>query len=157
MKRIIWAAIICLGVLTPGGGAFADDDRTVTVGFQVIYNPWKVAITSGAFAGATSHSIKWRQFESGAQVINALALGEVDIAMAGSSPIAAGLSRGIDMELFWIVEDIADAEALVVRYDSGIASPQELRGKIVAVPLASRPPISTCCSPSSSSASTLRS
>jgi len=137
MKRIIWAAIICLGVLTPGRGAFANDDRPVTVGYQLVYNPWKVAITSGAFAAATSHSIKWRQFDSGAQVINALALGEVDIAMSGSSPIAAGLSRGIDMELFWIVEDIADAEALVVRYDSGIISPQDLRGRIIAVPLAS--------------------
>ncbi len=137
MKRIMWAAIICLGVLTPWVGASADDDGPVTVGYQLVYNPWKVAITSGAFASATSHSIKWRQFESGAQVINALALGEVDIAMSGSSPIAAGLSRGIDMELFWIVEDIADAEALVVRYDSGITSPQELRGRTIAVPLAS--------------------
>jgi taurine transport system substrate-binding protein len=133
----MWAAMVCLGVLAPGTGTLADDDRTVTVGYQVIYNPWKVSIASGAFAGNTSRSIEWRQFDSGAQVLNAMALGEVDIAMAGSSPIAAGLSRGIDMELFWIVEDIAAAEALVVRDGSGIAAPQDLRGKTVAVPLAS--------------------
>ncbi|MFP6744940.1 MAG: taurine ABC transporter substrate-binding protein [Alphaproteobacteria bacterium] len=137
MNRILWAAIACLGVLAPGTGGFAADDRPVTVGYQLVYNPWKVFITTGAFAGNTSRSIEWRQFDSGAQVINALALGKVDIAMAGSSPIAAGLSRGIDMELFWIVEDIAAAEALVVRAGSGIAAPQDLRGKTVAVPLAS--------------------
>ena len=60
-----------------------------------------------------------------------------EVEKAGSSPIAAGLSRGIDMELFWIVEDIAAAEALVARHGSGIAAPQDLRGKTVAVPLAS--------------------
>lgn len=55
--------------------------------------------------------------------------------MSGSSPIPAGLSRGIDMELFWIVEDIVDA--LMVRYDSGIVASQDLRGRTIAVPLAS--------------------
>lgn len=137
MKRILMAAIVCLGVWAPGTGGAADDEGSVTVGYQAIYNPWKVLIANGTFAGNTGRSIEWRRFDSGAQVINALALGKIDIAMAGSSPIAAGLSRGIDMELFWIVEDIAAAEALVVRHGAGIAAPQDLRGKIVAVPLAS--------------------
>jgi taurine transport system substrate-binding protein len=57
--------------------------------------------------------------------------------MAGSSPIAAGVSRGVDLELFWIAEDIASAEALVVRDGSGIAAPQDLKGKKLAVPFVS--------------------
>ena len=138
MKRILLLAMVSLGVLATGAASHADDsDKTVTVGFQLVYNPWKVAISTGAFAGNTSRSIAWRQFDSGAQVINAMALGEVQIAMAGSSPIAAGLSRGLDIELFWIVEDIAAAEALVARDGSGIAAPQDLVGKIVAAPFAS--------------------
>ena len=69
MKRILLLAMVCLGVLAPRAASHADDsDKTVTVGFQLIYNPWKVAISTGAFAGNTSRSIAWRQFDSGAQV-----------------------------------------------------------------------------------------
>ncbi len=57
--------------------------------------------------------------------------------MAGSSPIAAGVSRGLNLELVWIIEDIASAEALVVREGSGITAPQDLRGKRLGVPFAS--------------------
>ena len=108
MKRIFLLAMVCLGVLATGVASHAgDSDKAVTVGYQLVYNPWKVAITTGAFAGNTSRSIAWRQFESGAQVINAMALGEVQIAMAGSSPIAAGLSRGcrwrIDRRFSWLL------------------------------------------------------
>jgi taurine transport system substrate-binding protein len=41
------------------------------------------------------------------------------------------------MVLFWIVEDIGAAEALVVRNGSGIVAPQDLRGKRIAVPFVS--------------------
>ena len=129
--------MVCLGVLALGGAALADSDEPVTVGYQLVYNPWKVAIANGEFEAATGRAIAWRKFDSGAKVINAIALGEVQIAMAGSSPIAAGLSRGLDIELFWIVEDIASAEALVARDGAGIAAPQDLRGKTVAAPFAS--------------------
>jgi taurine transport system substrate-binding protein len=118
-----------------GGAALAQ--KEVTVGYQLIYNPWKVAIADGAFEKETGYKIDWRRFDSGSKVITAMASGDVDIALAGSSPIAAGVSRGIDMQLFWIVEDIASAEALVVRDGSGIAAPQDLKGKKLGVPFVS--------------------
>lgn len=111
--------------------------KEVTVGYQLIYNPWKVAIADGKFEQATGYKINWRKFDSGAKVINAMASGDVHIALAGSSPIAAGVSRGIDMQLFWIVEDIASAEALVVRNGSGVVAPQDLKGKKLGVPFVS--------------------
>jgi taurine transport system substrate-binding protein len=111
--------------------------KELTVGYQLIYNPWKVAIADGKFEKATGYKISWRKFNSGAKVINAMASGDVHIALAGSSPIAAGVSRGIDMQLFWIVEDIASAEALVVRNGSGITAPQDLKGKKLGVPFVS--------------------
>jgi taurine transport system substrate-binding protein len=43
----------------------------------------------------------------------------------------------VDIALFWIVEDIGSAEALVVRDGSGIVAPQDLRGKRIAVPFVS--------------------
>ncbi|MDX1575115.1 MAG: taurine ABC transporter substrate-binding protein [Kiloniellales bacterium] len=114
-----------------------EEDKRVTIGYQLVYNPWKAAIASGAFERATGYDIAWRKFASGGKVIAALASGSVQLAMAGSSPIAAGVSRGLNLELFWIVEDIASAEALVVRDGAGITAPQDLRGKRIGVPFAS--------------------
>jgi taurine transport system substrate-binding protein len=70
-------------------------------------------------------------------VITAMASGDVQIALAGSSPIAAGVSQGVDMQLVWIVEDIADAEALVARDGAGIETIAGLVGKKVGVPFVS--------------------
>ena len=54
--------------------------------------------------------------------MNAMASGDVHVAVAGSSPIAAGVTNGVDVQVFWVLEDIAAAEALVVRDGSGIVS-----------------------------------
>jgi taurine transport system substrate-binding protein len=118
-------------------GLGAVQAQEVTIGYQLVYNPWKVAIVNGDFEEATGYKINWRKFDSGAKVITAMASGDVHLALAGSSPIAAGVSRGLDVELVWIVEDIASAEALVVRDGSGINAPQDLKGKILGVPFAS--------------------
>ena len=111
--------------------------QQVTVGYQLVYNPWKVAIVDGVFERTTGADIKWVKFDSGAKVITAMASGDVHIALAGSSPIAAGVSRGLPIELFWITEDIASAEALVVRDGSGITAPSDLVGKKIGVPFVS--------------------
>ncbi|MCW2309911.1 taurine ABC transporter substrate-binding protein [Rhodobium gokarnense] len=137
LKRVIGsiAAVATAAVLSAGVASAAD--KEVTIGYQTIYNPWKVAIADGKFEEATGYKIKWAKFSSGAKVINAMASGDVQIALAGSSPIAAGVSRGLDIELFWITEDIASAEALVVRDGSGITAPQDLKGKTLGVPFVS--------------------
>ena len=132
--RLAFFALV-LWVLAPV--SIEAQEKRVTIGFQLVYNPWKAAIAAGAFEDATGYDILWRKFDSGGEVIAALASGSVQLAMAGSSPIAAGVSRGLNLELFWIVEDIASAEALVVREGSGIAAPQDLRGARLGVPFAS--------------------
>ncbi len=92
MHRIVACCLIIgLGLLVSGASALAD--KQITIGYQPIYNPWKLVIAGGELGSATGYEITWRKFESGAKVINAMARGEVQIAMAGSSPIAAGVSR----------------------------------------------------------------
>ena len=110
---------------------------TLTIGYQGMMNPWKSVISTGALEKATGLDIEWRRFDSGAKVITAMASGDVDIASAGSSPIAAAISRGVDIELVWILENINEAEALVVRDGTGIVSPQDLKGKTLGVPFVS--------------------
>jgi len=111
--------------------------QTVTIGVQSMFAPWKDAIAQKQFEKATGWDIKWRNFDSGGDVMMAMASGDVQIGVAGSSPIAAAVSRGVDAQLFWILDNIADAEALVVRNGSGIVAPQDLAGKTLAVPFVS--------------------
>ncbi|MCS4504457.1 taurine ABC transporter substrate-binding protein [Arhodomonas aquaeolei] len=111
--------------------------ETVTVGYQLNYQPWKAAIADHEFEKATGYDIDWHQFDSGSQVISAVASGSVDVAMAGSSPIASAISHGVDLKLFYIVEGIGKSEALVVRKSAGIEDPEDLKGKTLGVPFVS--------------------
>jgi taurine transport system substrate-binding protein len=138
MKRVFTgiALIVVLSFLLGLGSSIAAD-KEVTIGYQLVFNPHASAIPDGYFEKATGYKINWRKFDSGAKVINAMASGDVHISLAGSSPIAAGVSRGLDIELIWIYEDIASAEAMVVRNGSGIMAPQDLKGKKLGVPFVS--------------------
>ena len=138
MKRSFTAIalIVVLSMVLGIGSGFAAD-KEVTIGYQLVYNPWKTSIVDGVFEKETGYKIKWRKFDSGAKVINAMASGDVHIALAGSSPIAAGVSRGLDIQIVWICEDSVAAVALVVRNGSGIMAPQALKGKKLGVPFVS--------------------
>jgi len=129
-----------IGMMAAVAGMFLASSvaaKDVTIGYQGMSNPWKHAIAEKLVEQETGYNVKWRRFDSGAKVITAMASGSIDLASAGSSPIAAAVSRGVDIELVWILENIADAEALVVRDGSDITSPSDLKGKRIGVPFVS--------------------
>jgi taurine transport system substrate-binding protein len=112
-------------------------DKEATIGYQTGVDPAKVAIADGTYEKATGWKINWRKFDTGADVIAAMASGDVQIGYVGSSPLAAGASRGLDIQTILVADLIGDAEALVVRNGAGIAKPEDLVGKKVAVPFVS--------------------
>ena len=112
-------------------------DKEVTIAYQQIVDPWVVAIASGSIEKETGYKINWRQFESGAKVATAMASGDVKVGVIGSSPLAAAVSQGLDLQLFWILDNINQAEAMVVRNGSGITKPSDLKGKTIGVPFVS--------------------
>jgi taurine transport system substrate-binding protein len=111
--------------------------KEVTFAHQDMLVPLRIAMESGELEKATGYKINWRMFGGGGDVIKAMASGDVQIGEAGSSPIVAAASQGQDIKLFWILDDIADAEALIVRNGSGINSVKDLKGKKVATPFVS--------------------
>ena len=119
-----------------GGNAFAQQ-KTVTIGYQLIVGPFLTAIANGSFEKATGYKIDWRQFSSAGDITSAFASGDVPIGILGSTGIAAATTRGVDLELFWILDNIGKSEALIARNGSGIKSPADLKGKKVAVPFVS--------------------
>ncbi len=119
------------------GSAMAQAKKEVTFAHQDMLVPLRTVMESGELEKATGYKINWRMFGGGGDVIKAMASGDVQIGEAGSSPIVAAASQGQDIKLFWILDDIADAEALIVRNGSGINGVKDLKGKKVATPFVS--------------------
>lgn len=117
------------------GVALAAED--VTIAYQTGVDPSKVPQANGEYEKATGTKINWRKFESGAEVVAAVASGDVPIGNIGSSPLAAAASRGLPIQTFLITGVIGESEALVVRNGSNISKPADLVGKKVAVPYVS--------------------
>jgi taurine transport system substrate-binding protein len=133
MKRQMnWLlASIALSVFA-AGTAWAQ--KEVTIGYQDMLVPYRVAQEAKEIEKATGYKVNWKQFGGGGEVIKAVASGAVQIGEVGSAGIAAAVSRGEPYELFWILDDIGDAEALVAKNGSGINSIAALKGKKIAMP-----------------------
>ncbi len=116
--------------------AHAQAAETVRIGYQTAPDPSQVAIVDGEYDKATGAKIEWRKFDSGAGVIAALASGGIDIGYAGSSPLAAGVTRGAPIKAFLIAGLIGEAETRRAQR-LGIQEPKDLVGKKVAVPFVS--------------------
>ncbi len=120
--------------------ATAQAETTLVVGYQQIVGPFVSAIADGSFdraAKEAGYKIDWRQFSSAGDISTAFASGDVPIGVLGSTGITAATTRGVDIQLFWILDNIGRSEALVARNGSGITKPQDLIGKKVAVPFVS--------------------
>lgn len=138
-QRISGRRLAVLGVVASLMGSAASAE-TVVVGYQQIVGPFIAAIADGRLDDAAKKAgveIDWRQFSSGGDISTALASGNVPVGVIGSTGIAAAATRGVDFQLFWILDNIGKSEALVARNGSGIEKPEDLVGKKVAVPFVS--------------------
>ena len=130
MKKL-W--FIGLALALTAGVAHAQQ-KEVTIAYQDMLDPYRASQEAKDLEKATGYKINWKQFGGGGEVIKAMASGAVQIGEVGSAGIAAAVSRGEPFELFWILDDIGDAEALVAKNGSGINSVKDLKGKKIAMP-----------------------
>lgn len=80
--------------------------------------------------------ITWTRIPTGQETIQAIAAGDIDLTVIGSSPTAKALSAPLNLDIVTpqIAEVIGDAEALVAKNSKTI---HELIGKTIAVPFGS--------------------
>jgi taurine transport system substrate-binding protein len=130
-------AVFVLGIAAFIAALPAWAQKTVTFAYQDMMNPWRYVQQTGELEKATGFKINWRQFGGGGDVIRAMASGDVQLGEVGSTGVATAISQGMDVDLFWILEDIASAEALVARNGSGVNTIADLKGKKVGTPFVS--------------------
>ena len=111
--------------------------QSVVIAYQTGVDPTKVAQADGEYEKDSHQHIEWKKFDSGADVVNALASGDIDIGNIGTSPLAAAASRDLPIQVFFVTAKLGRSEALVVRNTSGIRSPEDLKAKTIAVPFVS--------------------
>lgn len=133
-RALSTASLAMLGFAAVTSSAAAAE---VTVGYQTGIEPAKAALADGLYEKATGAKINWRKFDNGAELVRALASGDVDVANLGSSVAAAGASRKLPLQTFLVAAQLGTSEALVVRNGAGISKPSDLVGKTIAVPFVS--------------------
>jgi taurine transport system substrate-binding protein len=129
--RRLGCGVLGLLLLFPCAGFSAD---AVRVGYVTGVEPAKAGIVDGTFERTTGQRVDWRRFDNGAEVVRALAAGDLDIANLGSSVVAVAAGRQLPIETFLIASELGASEALVARNGSGINGPGDLVGKTIAVP-----------------------
>ncbi|MDM1758555.1 MULTISPECIES: taurine ABC transporter substrate-binding protein [Acinetobacter] len=112
-------------------------DSAVVIAYQTGVDPSKVAQANGEYEKESQQAITWKKFDTGADVVNALASGDVDIGNIGTSPFAAAASRNLPIDVFFIAAKLGASEALIVRNQANIQKPQDLINKTIAVPFVS--------------------
>ncbi len=119
-----------------GSSATGDAPDKIRIAYQNIPNGDLIVKQQELLEKALPDTeIEWLLFDSGGAVNEAIVAGDIDLGLAGSSPVSRGISNGIDYRVVWIHDVIGDAEALVVNDD--IAGIEDLEGKTIATPFAS--------------------
>ncbi|MDR2335981.1 MAG: taurine ABC transporter substrate-binding protein [Burkholderiaceae bacterium] len=133
-RRHLFAALLFAGSLTGACVVHAAGPKEVVIGYQDMVLPWRHAQETQAVEKATGYKITYRKLASGAEVTRALASGAIQIGEAGSSPFAAALSQGVPIQIFWIADNINNAEALVARRGSQVKTLADLKGRKIGIP-----------------------
>ncbi|AOJ05017.1 MULTISPECIES: taurine ABC transporter substrate-binding protein [Burkholderia] len=136
LKRILAAATLAVTAFSAVHAQSAHAD-TVNVAYQYGADPAKLAQAGAAYEKATGWKINWRRFDSGADVVAALASGDIQIGDVGQSPFTAAVSRGVPIQAVVLNAITGVSEALVVRGGAHIDKPGDLVGKTIATPYAS--------------------
>jgi taurine transport system substrate-binding protein len=124
------------GSASTGSSSSGKAPDTIIVGYQAIPNGDLVVKHEKYLEQAFPNSkVEWKQFDSGGSVNEAIAADSIDFGLAGSSPVARGLSQPLEYQVPWIHDVIGKAEALVAK--GGISDVAQLKGKKIATPLAS--------------------
>ena len=131
--------LLALGAAALGAAALPGRARAqqggkpdvVRIGYLTAPRAWVIGKHDGAFDAALGTRVEWVPFPAGGPALQLLAAGQIDFAIFGSTPIVAGLSRGLPIQILGSPEIVATSERLVVRPE--ITDVRQLEGKRIAV------------------------
>ncbi|MFT8458847.1 MAG: aliphatic sulfonate ABC transporter substrate-binding protein [Liquorilactobacillus ghanensis] len=108
--------------------------KTVTIGFQA-GDEFDIAKSRGKFATKMEkkgYKVKFKEFQNGAAMMQALATGNIDYARVGDTPPVSALAAGTKLTYVAAGGTKEKGSGIVVKKNSGINSMADLKGKRVA-------------------------
>lgn len=127
--------LVLLPVLSGCTSSEAGKKLQVRLGFfpNLTHAPALVGIEKGIFANQLKGmEFQAEPFQAGPAVMEALAVGEIDLAYVGPVPAITGYLRGVGAKI--VAGANNGGAVLLARPDSGITKPGDLAGKKVAIP-----------------------
>jgi ABC-type nitrate/sulfonate/bicarbonate transport system substrate-binding protein len=111
--------------------AFAETRLPIKIGYQsTSSDDWLfLAARDLKLFEKTGLAPEYVPFVAGPPMLAAANSGKIDVAIVKILPFLSGLSQGVDWVMIGIGSEGAYSEGLVVRKDSGIESPGDLKGK----------------------------
>jgi taurine transport system substrate-binding protein len=113
-------------------GTSVDLPPKVTIGTQVTVKPEAIAIAEGWLNEIMGVEVDIVYFDSGRDIITAMASGAIDIGQVGSVPASLAIANGVPCQVFYIQSVIGEVDALIVRGNLGINNAQGLIGHRIA-------------------------
>ena len=140
MKRTIAAilAAAALAAVSAPGATAAEKPESITVAY---FPEWptanQVAQAERWYDEEMGLEVRWRPFDSGVQMADAMVAGEVDVSYSmGIIPFMGAVSGGAPLTAVGIAVSYAENDNCVVHYKAAIdkANAHELEGRKIAVP-----------------------
>ncbi len=124
-------------MLSVSAVSFAEESVHAIIATQDTIGGSIVSKAENYFAETMGDNVEIKKFDAGRDINQALMSGSADFGNFGIVPTAVGLTSGNDFKVIYIECLIRGSEALIVREGSGIESIEDLKGKKVAVTVAS--------------------
>jgi taurine transport system substrate-binding protein len=138
---IVVAAAVLLTVLSgctkKQESATGDLPKKITIGTQVTIKPDAIAITDGWLNELMGVEVEIIYFDSGRDVVTAIASGSIDMGNVGSPPASLAIANGVPCQVFYIHSVIGEVDALIVRGNLGIKDANGLTGHRIATTFSS--------------------
>ncbi len=141
LLRVLATAVVCAAVAASWGCAgtppSAGKTRLRVAYFpNITHSQAVIGVADGTFRRALGDGVDLQThvFNAGPSAIEALFAGEIDLTYIGPNPAINGFVRSNGQALRIVAGATSGGAVLVVRGDSGIASPGDFRGKRVASP-----------------------
>jgi taurine transport system substrate-binding protein len=132
MRKFLVACLLLIGL---GHAAFAQSTALKRIGYVRTAAPWLMDVQDGRFDEIDGQSVKWIQFQTSAEVALALDAGGIDAGITSSAAMAAAITRGLDLQLIWVVNVVNARHVVIFRDGTGIerTRPATMAGKRVGV------------------------
>lgn len=144
MVGVILIGILAAAMAGCGGTSKDKNDDTskekaekVIIGTQEMPNDEGIAKAKDYFSEEMGVDVEIKQFDSGKDVVTALASDSIDFGLLGSCPASLAISQGTEVKCIWIHEVLGSIESLAVQKEEGMNDVKDLKGKTIATPFAS--------------------